>query len=91
MPQKRIAVVIRSRLSEALRMALGLLLADDSVDVFLLGRKFNGSEQDAQNLALMKEMGIHVYSDERSNPDMEYLSTPELARRLATYDHVLPY
>ena len=88
---KNIAVVVRDRQSEAMRMALGLILIDDRVDVFLLAGKLGRSPQDTQNLELMKEMGITVYSSDEENVDAEYLSAEEVARRLLQYDHILPY
>jgi hypothetical protein len=88
---KNIAVVVRDRQSEAMRMALGLTLVDDRVDVFLLAGKLGRSPQDAQNLELMKEMGITVYSSDKENVDTEHLSAEEIARRLLQYDHILPY
>ncbi len=88
---KRIAVLVRDRQSEALRMALGLILVDDTVDVYVLDKKLEDVEQDVQNLALMKEMGINLYTDQAGNAGLEYLSTDEIARRLTEYDHVLPY
>jgi hypothetical protein len=88
---KNIAVVVRDRQSEALRMALGLILVDDRVDVFLLGGRSDRSPQDAQNLELMKEMGITVYSSDKANADATCLSIEEIARRLLQYDHILPY
>ncbi len=105
---RNIAVVVRDRQSEAMRMALGLILIDDRVDVFLLAGKPGRSLQDAvqgstnvardrmseataQNLELMKEMGITVYSSDKENVDAEYLPPEEIARRLLQYDHILPY
>ncbi len=88
---KNIAVVVRERQSEAMRMALGLILVDDRVDVFLLTDRRGGTPQDAQNLELMKDMGITVYSSDKANADATYLSMDEIARRLLTYDHILPY
>jgi len=72
-------------------MALGLILVDDRVDVFLLGVKLGQSPQDAQNLELMQEMGITFYSSVQENPGAEYFPEEEIARRLLEYDHILPY
>jgi hypothetical protein len=88
---RNIAVVVRDRQNEAMRMALGLILVDDRVDVFLLAGKLGRSPQDVQNLELMKEMGITVYSSDKKNVDAEYLPAEEIARRLLQYDHILPY
>jgi len=88
---KRIAVVIRDRESEALRMALGLTLVDDQVDVYVLGRRLSGADEDAMNLELMGEVGIKVYSDQQDDRYAQYQPAAEIARRLLEYDHVVPY
>ncbi len=44
---KRIAVLVRDRRGEALRMALGLTLMDDAVDVYLLDGRFEAPEPEA--------------------------------------------
>ncbi len=88
---KKIAVLVRDRQEEALRMSLGLTLMDDAVDVFMLGKTTEWTEQGEENLELMKEMGINLYSSSRGNGGLEHLSTEEIARRLVDYDHILPY
>ncbi len=88
---QKIAVVVRDRQSEALRMALGLTLMDDTVNVFLLGKTFDLSEGDAANKELMEEMDIAFFTDDAGNADTQYLPTDEVARRLIGYDHVIPY
>lgn len=88
---KKIAVLVRGRESEALRMALGLTLADDLVDVYVLDRRLSGAEEDLLNLDLMSDVGIGVYSNRRDDPHAQYRPTEEIARRLLEYDHVLPY
>ncbi|NOY17601.1 MAG: hypothetical protein GXP23_11900 [Gammaproteobacteria bacterium] len=89
---KKIAVLVRDRQGEALRMALGLTLVDDIIDVYVLDRKLAGTEQNQLNLELMKELEIKTYSNyKKGNESMEYLSTGEIAHKLLEYDHVLPY
>ncbi len=88
---RKIAVLVRDRQGEALRMALGLTLMDDVVNVFLLDRTFELSEADAANVELMQEMDIAFFSNDEGNADAQYLPTDELARRLVAYDHVIPY
>ena len=46
---KKIAVLVRDRQSEALRMSLGLTLVDDIVDVYMPGGRLAGTEQDRLN------------------------------------------
>lgn len=88
---KRLAVIIRNRESEALRMALGLTLVDDQVDIFVLGRHLAGADEDVMNLELLGDVGIKVYSDQQGDRYAEYRPAPEIARQLLEYDHVLPY
>jgi len=88
---RKIAVLVRNRESEALRMALGLTLMDDSVNVFLLDRKFDLSEADSANLELMRELDIAFFSNHAGNGGTDYVSTDDLARQLTEYDHVIPY
>ncbi len=88
---KKIAVLVRDRQSEALRMSLGLTLVDDIVDVYVLGGRLAGTEQDHLNLELMKEMEMKVYANDQGNKEVEYLSDKEIAHKLLEYDHVLPY
>ena len=55
---KKIAVVVRERQGEALRMGVGLTLADDSVDVFVLDRKVEETEENALNIETFDKMDI---------------------------------
>ncbi|MEE8387521.1 MAG: hypothetical protein V3R65_03015 [Acidiferrobacterales bacterium] len=88
---KKIAVLVRDRQGEALRMSLGLSLVDDIIDVYVLDRKLEGTEQERLNLELIKEMGMKIYSNYQGNGDVEYLTIEEIAQKLLEYDHILPY
>ncbi len=88
---KRIAVLVRDRRDEALRMALGLTLMDDVVDVYLRDGRFEAAEPKALDLDLLREMGMKVYSSRRDEAEMEFLSIAEIAETLPGYDHVIPY
>ena len=88
---KRIAVLVRDRRGEALRMALGLTLMDDVVDVYLLDGGSEAAEPEALDLELLKEMGMTVYSNRRDEAEMAFLSIAEIAGTLPGYDHVIPY
>lgn len=88
---KKIAVLVRERQSEALRMSLGLILGDDEVDVFVLDRKVPQTGECVLHLETMREMEMKLYTNCRENADMEYLTTAEIARRLHQYDNILPY
>lgn len=88
---KKIAVLVRDRQDEALRMALGLALLDDAVDVYVLDRKLEDTEESRLHLETLKEFDFRMYTNHAENEDLEYLSTEQIARRLPQYDHLLPY
>jgi hypothetical protein len=88
---KRIAVLARDRQDESLRMAVGLTLADDNIDVFILDRKLQDSEKNRLNLETMELMDIKTYTNMPENAGIECLSTEEIALKLLSYDIVIPY
>lgn len=89
--QKKIAVLVRDRQSEALRMSLGLILVDDVVDVYVLDKKLQATGDAASHVQTAKEMDMHIYTDCRENEGMEYLSADKIAAKLPQYDHILAY
>ncbi|MEE8432233.1 MAG: hypothetical protein V3S16_13380 [Candidatus Desulfatibia sp.] len=89
--EKKIAVIIRDRQAEALRMALGLLLLDDTVDVFFLDSAIENTEKNRLHLQTAAEMEINLYTNCSENQDIEQLSVEEIAARLTNYDIVLTY
>ena len=88
---KKIAVVVRDRQDEAVRMSIGLTLMDDEVDVFLLNRKLERTKDNELNIETMGEMDIDIYSNIEDSSDSTYLSTEAMAKNLLKYDHILPY
>lgn len=89
--QKKIAVLVRERQEEALRMSLGITIMDDAIDVYVLDREIEDTEKNTMNLEMMKELGMKVYTNCRENREMEYLSTEDIARRITGYDHIISY
>jgi len=88
---KKIAVIVRDRQGEALRVAGGLTLADDTIEVFILDRKLDKDNPEvAQPLELVTELELKMYSN---NPDNGYttITIEEMAKKLLEYDHVVPY
>ena len=69
----------------------GLILIVDVVDVYVLDRKLQLTEESTLHLDTMREMEMKLYTNCRENADMEYLTTAEIARRLPQYDNILPY
>jgi predicted nucleic acid-binding protein len=87
---KKIAVLVRDRQAEALRMAVGLTIVDDEVSVFVMDEKLGNNEAVAMNLEILKEVGVKIYSNNPEN-DFEQMSTDEIACALLYYDSVIPY
>lgn len=88
---KKIAVIVRDRPAEALRVSGGLTLADDVIEVFILDRKLDKTNPEiAQPLELVTELDLKVYSN---NPENGYttMSLEEMAKKLLEYDIVVPY
>ena len=88
---KKIAVLVRDRQDEALRMAVGIILMDDVIDVYVLDRKVDASGDNGLYLETIVDMEMNAYTNVKENEDMEYLSNEEIAAKLIEYDHVLPY
>lgn len=88
---KKIAVIVRERQSEALRISGGLTLADDTIEVFVLDRKLEKNDPEiAKPLELVNDLDLKMYSN---NPENGYttISLEEMANKLLEYDHVVPY
>jgi hypothetical protein len=88
---KRIAVIVRDRQSEALRVAGGLTLADDTIEVFVLDRKLDKTDKEiAGPLELVTDLDLKVYSN---NPENGFttITVDEMAKKLLEYDLVVPY
>lgn len=89
--QKKIAILVRDRQGEALRMGVGMILADDLVNVFVMDRKVEGTDDNMMNLETMTDMDVKAYTNFKGNENIEYLSTEEIAQKLLEYDTILPY
>lgn len=87
---KRIAVLIRDRKHEALRMSVGLTLADDEVNVFIMDEKLDTDEATALNLETLLDLGCRIFSNNPENK-CEQMTAEEIARILPGYDVVIPY
>lgn len=88
---KKIAVLVRGRQSEALRMAVGITLLDDIIDVYVLDRKIEPSEENDLNLETIDMMDMNIYTNFSGNENMQYLSNDEIAEKIVEYDHIIPY
>ncbi|HDY71624.1 MAG TPA: hypothetical protein ENH50_08120, partial [Nitrospirae bacterium] len=59
---KKITVLVRDRQGEALRMAVGITLLDDVIDVYVLDRKVEETEDNTMNIEMMKDLDMKVYT-----------------------------
>lgn len=88
---KRIAMVVRDRQGEALRVAGGLTLADDIVEVFVLDRKLDKTAKEiADPLELLGDLDLKVYSNNAAN-GFTMIKLEEMATKLLDFDLVIPY
>lgn len=88
---KKIAVIVRGRQAEALRVAGGLTLADDTIDVFILDRTLNKNDPAiTMPLELVNELNLKIYSNNPAN-GYETIGLEEMAKKLLEYDLVIPY
>ena len=88
---KKIAVIVRERQSEALRMSAGITFMDDTIELFFLDRPLESSESVDINLEIANEMEIAMYTNVPENTGMTCLETPELRKKLLEYDHMIVY
>lgn len=91
--RKKIAVLVRDRQEEALRMSLGITLLEDTIDVFIIDGPVRNSDENIMNIGTMKEMGMDLYTNFQcdANPDIAYMPVEEMAKKLPGYDIILPY
>ncbi len=87
---KKIAILVRDRKHEALRMAVGATLADDEVNVFVMDDKLEPDDEMSLNVETLVDFDIKIFSN---NPDnqFEQKTTEEIARALPEYDVIIPY
>jgi hypothetical protein len=87
---KKVAVLVRDRQDEALRMSVGLTLADDEINVFIMDKKLQSNEANDLNVETLGDMDAKIYSNNPENK-FEQMSTEEIARALVAYDVIIPY
>lgn len=88
--KKKIAVLVRDRKSEALRMAVGATLSNDDVSVFIIDDKLDIDDDTEVNLQMLSDLKAKIFSNNPENP-FEQKTTAEIALMLSEYDVVIPY
>ena len=89
--QKQLAVIVRDRQGEALRMALGMVLADDAVTVFNLEKPIERNDDNNLNIESLEMMDCKLYSVNEADEGFEQINMQEIPLKLLEYDHVIPY
>ncbi len=87
---KKVAILVRNREGEALRMAVGATLADDEINVFIMDKKIEHNEDNDLNLETLTDLDVKIFSNNPANPYTQK-STEEIARMLSEYDVIIPY
>lgn len=88
--QKKIAVLVRRKNTEALRTAMGATLADDRVTVFVMDEGLGQDEETALNLEMLESLKVKIYSNVPDDP-FPKMSTGKIALLLPDFDVVIPY
>ncbi|MCG6553871.1 MAG: hypothetical protein L7F77_16225 [Candidatus Magnetominusculus sp. LBB02] len=88
---KKIAVLVRDRQGEALRMSVGITVMDDIIDVFILDRKIEPGDENDTNLEMIKEMELALCTNIKDYEGIAYCSTSDIAKKLLEYDNILAY
>lgn len=87
---KKIAILVRDRQYEGLRMAVGATLADDEINVFIMDRKIVPDDKLTLSLESLTDFDVKVFSNNPEN-QFEQKSTEEIAKSLVDYDLIIPY
>lgn len=87
---KKVAVLVRDRKHEALRMAVGATLVDDEVSVFVMDDKLEPDEGMSLSLETLSDLDARIFTNNPANP-YEQMTTEEIAKTLAKYDIIVPY
>jgi hypothetical protein len=87
---KKIAILVRDRKHEALRMAVGATLLNDKVSVFIMGDKLESDYDTDTNVQMLGDLNVAIYSNNPEN-EFEQKSDEEIAGMLMEYDVVIPY
>jgi hypothetical protein len=88
---RKVAILVRERQEEGLRMAVGITLKNDIIDIYVLDRKVEDTELNELNLDTVGMMDMKLFTNCPENDKMICLSNEEISERLIDYDHVIAY
>ena len=87
---KKVAVLITGNQDEGFRMSVGLTLADDEVNVYLIDKKLESDANIEANVEMLGELDVKVFSNNPENK-FEQKTNEEIANALTGYDAVIQY
>lgn len=91
---RKIGVIVHTtdeyRQGEAVRVALGLTLMDDHVELIVLDNLLKRTEAVNKNIELLGMMKGKAYSNNPEN-NLETIPIEEISRKLLEYGVVVPY
>jgi hypothetical protein len=92
MPEaNKIAVIVRDRQAEALRVACGLMLGGDVVEIFILDRGLDEKDPTiAMPMEMINELELTIYSNKPGTRFTD-ITLEEMAKKLLEYEFVVPY
>ena len=88
---KKIAVLVRDRQGEALRMALGLTLADDAITVFNIGAPIEVNDANELSVESLEMMECELFSVNEVDANFQSITMQLLPEKLLEFTHVIPY
>jgi len=88
--KKKIAILVRDRKAEALRMAVGATLSNDEISVFIMDDKLERDDDIELNIQMLSDLNVNIFSNNPENP-FKQKTTAEIAVMLSEYDVVIPY
>ena len=88
--KKKIAILVRDRKHEALRMAVGATLSNDEVNVFVMDEILETDDEIDVNLEMLSDLNVKIFSNNPGN-QFEQKNTEDIAHMLSGYDIVIPY
>ncbi|MCL6106170.1 MAG: hypothetical protein M1309_02305 [Actinobacteria bacterium] len=88
---RKIAVIIRDRQDEALRMAVGLTLEGDEVSVINMGDPIEHHGDNDLNVETLGDLECGRISVNEADEGFEHMTMQNIPQKLLEFDHVVPY
>ena len=88
---KKIAVIIRDRQDEGLRMSVGLTLEGDEITVINLGDPIDHHGDNDLNVETLGDLDCGRISVNEADEGFEHMTMQNIPQKLLEFDHVVPY